>query len=211
MSRCRHFYPLEFSAAWRLEVKEADYPPFDLRAMFGNDAPLEIEIGHGKGTFLLEAALAMKDTNFLALEWSSGRHLYTAERVAKRNLGNVRLVRGDANLLFEKQIPAGSARTVHIYFPDPYWKKKHLKRKLINKPFLALLARVLKPGGRVLLKGDVAERFAEIRETFMVDAGFRPVSSEEAFAPYPVVVSSFERKATIAGRHVECAAYERIG
>jgi tRNA (guanine-N7-)-methyltransferase len=177
--------------------------------MFGNDRRVEVEIGHGKGAFLVEAAAALPNTNFVGLEWSNGRHIFAAERMAKRSYANVRLLRCDAVEVFATQVPAASVHAIHIYFPDPYWKRKHLKRRLVTAEFLSTLARALVPGGVVLTKSDVAERFAVTKQTFAASAEFRPIDWEVAAADYPQVVSNFERKAQIAGRHVECAAYSR--
>jgi tRNA (guanine-N7-)-methyltransferase len=208
MTRCKHDKPLEFSAPWRV-AWDRNGPPLDFRALFGNDHEVEIEIGHGKGSFLIEAAAALPNTNFVGMEWSNGRHIFAAERMAKRNYSNVRLLRCDAVEVLAKQLAPRSVRAIHIYFPDPYWKRKHLKRRLVTPEFVTSLASALPPGGLVLTKSDVAERFAVTKETFAASADFLPTPWEEAAARYPQVVSNFERKAQIAGRHVECASYVR--
>lgn len=212
MTRCRPKKEPGFSAAWRLgeEDAPADPAPLDFEALFGNDRPVEIEIGHGKGSFLVEAAAMLPEVNFLGLEWSNKAHLFAAERIAKRNLQNVRFLRADAHEVFAKRIPAGSVRAVHIYFPDPYWKRRHLKRRLVTPEFAASIARALAPRGLVLSKSDVPERFAVLVQTLAEDAHFRATNWETAAARYPAVVSNFERKAGLAGRHVECAAFERL-
>jgi len=208
MTRCRPNKPPEFSAAWRSKHEDGD-PPFDFAALFGSNAPVEIEIGHGKGSFLVEASGLLPHTNFLGLEWSNKAHLFAAERIAKRNFGNVRFLRGDAQEIFATRIPKGSVRAIHIYFPDPYWKRRHLKRRLVTPEFALSIANALTPGGRVLTKSDVPERFAVLTETIAECAEFRPIAWDDAAVGYPPVVSNFERKAHLAGRPVECAAFER--
>lgn len=209
MTRCRPKKEPQFSVAWRLP-DAPDSPPLDFSAIFRNERPVEIEIGHGKGSFLVEAAALSPDANFLGLEWSNKAHLFTAERIAKRNYPNVRLLRADAHEVFAKRIPENSLFAVHIYFPDPYWKRRHLKRRLVTPEFAESIARALIPGGIVLSKSDVPERFAVLTRTFSDCAHFRALSWETAAARYPRVVSNFERKAILAGRHVECAAFQRI-
>lgn len=208
MTRCRHEKPLEFSAAWRQRVDRGD-PPLDLATLFPLRQPLEIEIGHGKGSFLIDAAMARKDRDFLGFEWSSGRHIFAGERIAKRNLPNVRLIQGDASEILREQIPARCAVAVHLYFPDPYWKKKHFKRRIISPEFLETLLRVLAPGGSFFLKSDVVERFDAMVLAIGQRGEFERVDFDSAYSAYPPVVSNFERKALAAGRPIGRAAYRR--
>ena len=118
MTHGRHHHPLEFSQHWRLTLEPGD-PPLDWPTLFGNDRPVEVEIGHGKGAFLVDAAVAHPEHNFIGIEWASMRHVYTSERVAKRGLENVRLIRGDAASIFREQIPASSIAIVFSKRPPP--------------------------------------------------------------------------------------------
>lgn len=208
MTRCRHEKPLEFSAAWRHRVERGD-PPLDLSLFFPQRQPLEIEIGHGKGSFLIEAARARADHDFLAIEWSNGRHIFTGERVAKRNLPNVKLLQGDASEILREQLPAQCAVAVHLYFPDPYWKKKHFKRRIITPEFLETLLRVLVPGGHFFMKSDVPERFDSMVQSIAQRPELERIDFDRAYSPYPAVVSNFEQKALVAGRPIGRAAYRR--
>jgi len=205
--RIRH--PHEFSAPWRIEV-DRDQPVPSLADTFGNDRPIEIEIGHGHGTFLLAVAEARPLCNFLGVEWAKGRHFYAAERVAKRALPNVRLLRRDAAELLEKQIPAGTISAIHLYYPDPYWKRKQFGRRLVTASFVATVADVLAVGGRLLLKSDVPDRFDAMLELFAAEPRFRPRPWGEIAGGEPDAVSNFELKAVEAGHPLNRAAFERM-
>src|SRR5262245_33057067 len=91
--------------------------------IFGNDRPVEIEVGSGKGAFLLAAAATNPGTNYLGIEIDRALQLYVATRLAKRGLRNARVAGTDARRFFHERIPAASVRAVHVYFPDPWWKK----------------------------------------------------------------------------------------
>ena len=101
--------------------------------IFGNDHPVELEVGSGKGLFLANAATANPGHNFLGIELARKYARRAAERVAKRNLANVRVVAGDARLFLARYVPPASLRTVHVYFPDPWWKARHKKRRVFGR------------------------------------------------------------------------------
>lgn len=209
MVRGRIRHPHEFSAPWRIEVDREQSVP-TLADVFGNDRPIEIEIGHGHGTFLLAVAEARPSVNFLGVEWAKGRHFYAAERVAKRELPNVRLLRRDAAELLSKQIPAGSVSTIHLYYPDPYWKRKQFGRRLVTAPFVSSVADVLAVGGRLLLKSDVPDRFEAMSALFGSEPRFRSREWDEIAGDEPEAVSNFELKAVEAGHTLGRAAFERL-
>lgn len=135
--------------------------PMDLSGIFGRSAPVEIEIGFGKGRFLLAAAAHWPDTNWLGIEYAGPCVQLVAERAAKRGLRNIRLIRADAALTVE-DLPDSSIRACHIYFPDPWPKKRHRKRRLIKQPFVERLFRTIAPGGWLHLATDFEDYFAEI-------------------------------------------------
>jgi tRNA (guanine-N7-)-methyltransferase len=131
----------------------------DWKVVFGNHHPTEIEIGFGKGLFILENAIARKETNFVGIEISRKYQLFTATRIAKRDLTNVRLAKADARSFLSEHVPAGSVAAIHAYFPDPWWKKRHLKRRLFTPEFVQQCERVLCKGGSLLVATDVQEYF----------------------------------------------------
>jgi tRNA (guanine-N7-)-methyltransferase len=128
-------------------------------SLFGRRAPLEIELGSGKGLFLASAAAANPATDYLGLEVARKYAEFAAARLAKRQLTNACIVHGDGLRVFRERVPAGSLAAVHVYFPDPWWKARHRKRRVMNAAFLADVQRTLEPGGRLHFWTDVEEYF----------------------------------------------------
>ena len=128
--------------------------PFDAVAAFGRRAPLEVEIGTGKARFLLEAARRQAAHDFLGIELSLSYYRICRERIGRSGAGNVRIVRADGRRFVEAALPASSVHTFHIYFPDPWPKKRQKKRRLLDGVFLEILARRLEPGGLVRIATD---------------------------------------------------------
>jgi tRNA (guanine-N7-)-methyltransferase len=140
--------------------EQRELPPgLDPRTLFERSAPLEIEVGSGKGLFLTAAARANPERNFLGIEIAVKYARHTAARLAKQQSTNAMMICGDALAIFRASIPADSLAAVHVYFPDPWWKKRHKKRRVLNEPFLKDVHRVLVPGGRLHFWTDVEEYF----------------------------------------------------
>ena len=133
--------------------------PFDAAAMFGRDAPLEIEVGSGKGMFLADAAVAVPDRNFLGIEVSKKYARFAAAQLTNVDATNARMIHGDGLKLFQEFIPDGTAAAVHVYFPDPWWKRRHRKRRVMNDHLVRDIQRVLQPGGKLHFWTDVKEYF----------------------------------------------------
>jgi len=126
---------------------------------FGNDQPVELDIGCGRGLFLFNAALTTPHINFVGLEIDYREGRRTATRLMKQDLPNARVIGGDCRILLTEMIMPGSVHAAHVYFPDPWWKKRHHKRRLFNDEFTLMLARILRPGGLVNHWTDVADYF----------------------------------------------------
>jgi len=137
-----------------LNPRETGFDPLDFNAIFGNDHPVVLEIGSGKGRFLIASAMEQPDVNFVGIEKSLHYHRVIAERVAKRNLTNVRLINHDAFVVMQKMIPDASIAEIHIYFPDPWPRKREQKRRIIRPDALAEMRRVLAAGGRGIYVTD---------------------------------------------------------
>ena len=135
----------------------------DLREAFAREAPIELEIGIGKGTFLLRRAQAHPERNFLGIEWANQFYRYAADRLARWGLTNVRVLRTDAKHFVIHRLAPACLVAIHIYHPDPWPKKRHQKRRLIQKDFVDAAVRVLAPGGRLAIQTDHAEYFEQIR------------------------------------------------
>jgi tRNA (guanine-N7-)-methyltransferase len=128
--------------------------------------PLEIEIGCGKGTFILEQARRDPQTNFLGIEWAREFYLYAADRVRRAGLTNVRMLRADATEFLRWRCPDELARVIHLYFSDPWPKKKHHKNRVVQDRFLGEAWRVLAPGGELRIVTDHDELWDWDQEHF---------------------------------------------
>jgi len=133
--------------------------PWSVVELFGREAPLEIEVGSGKGLFLRNAASNCPERNFLGIEVSLKYARFTAARLAKRGITNALAVHGDGLRVFRELVPADSLAAVHVYFPDPWWKARHHKRRVLNEAFLKDVLRTLQPEGRLHFWTDVREYF----------------------------------------------------
>lgn len=132
---------------------------WDPDRFFANPAPLEIEVGSGKGLFIANAAQQFPDRNFLGIEIAQRYARSCAARLARAAVTNAMMFSGDAQPLFRQKIPDHSVHGVHVYFPDPWWKKRHHKRRIMNESFLTDVVRVLVPDGRLHFWTDVKEYF----------------------------------------------------
>lgn len=135
---------------------------FDWSEFFGNDHPVEIDVGSGRGLFLVHSAEANPDINYLGIEIDYREGRRAARRLKKRNFPNARVIGGDARLAFINHVDPGSVSAVHVYFPDPWWKKKHKKRRVFTDEFADLAAEVLKQNGHLHSWTDVKEYFGVI-------------------------------------------------
>ncbi len=128
----------------------------------------EIEIGCGKGTFILETARANPQVNFLGIEWAREFYLYCADRVRRAQLSNVRMLRTDAGEFLRWRCESGVVQVIHLYFSDPWPKTKHHKNRVIQHRFLAEAWRVLAPGGELRVVTDHDELWAWDQEHFQI-------------------------------------------
>ncbi|CAN5392421.1 tRNA (guanosine(46)-N7)-methyltransferase TrmB [soil metagenome] len=177
--------------------------PLEWRALFGNDHPIELEIGSGKGTFLTEQAKTRTDTNFLGIEWANWFYRYASDRLRRNGCANARMVRAEAGFFLLEYVPAGSVSVLHIYFPDPWPKARHNRRRLIQPRFLPIAHRALTLCGRLQIVTDHKDYWEENIEPAMRGAGgfdivdyVRPGSANEG----EFVGTNFERKYRREGR-----------
>jgi tRNA (guanine-N7-)-methyltransferase len=136
--------------------------PFDAALVFGRRAPLEIEIGSGKARFLLEAARRAPAHDFLGIELALAYYRICRDRVARAAFSNVRILRADGRRFAERALAAGSVRAFHVYFPDPWPKKRQRKRRLLDGVGLEILSTRLEPGGLLRVVTDHADYAAAI-------------------------------------------------
>jgi tRNA (guanine-N7-)-methyltransferase len=138
--------------------------PWEAAAIFGRAAPLVVEVGSGKGLFMRSAAATEPAMNFLGIEIVEKYAKFSAAALVKRNLANGVMVGGDALRIFRELLPAASLEAVHVYFPDPWWKKRHRKRRVMNEGFLQNVERALMPGKSLHFWTDVEEYFTTTLE-----------------------------------------------
>jgi tRNA (guanine-N7-)-methyltransferase len=202
--------PLEELAPYLLDVPDPP-APLDWRHVFGNDHPVELEVGFGKGLFLVTAATACPEVNFVGLEIVRKYQLFAAARLAKRALANVRLVKADVRPFLRDCVLAGSLQALHVYFPDPWWKKRHLKRRVFTPEFAAQCVRTLRPGGRLHVITDVEEYFGVMTELVAEHAALRPLPLPDPREPAHDLdyLTNFERKFRKEGRPIYRRDYER--
>jgi tRNA (guanine-N7-)-methyltransferase len=138
--------------------------PLNWAEVFGNAHPVEMEIGMGKGTFLVEQAKARPDVNFFGVEYARWFWRYASDRLRRNGCNNARTVRAEANFFLNEFVPDASLAVLHIYFPDPWPKKRHHKRRLIQAPFMKQVLRVLMSGGRLQVVTDHQDYYEQIEQ-----------------------------------------------
>lgn len=149
--------------------------PLDWKTFFGNENPVEIDVGCGRGLFLVNASLAHPQTNYLGIELDYKEGRRAARRLWKRSQPNARVLGGDARVALSKFIKRGSVAGVHVYFPDPWWKRKHKRRRLFTDEFVDLAEAVLETGGLLHSWTDVEDYFGVIRALMDHHAAFEPL------------------------------------
>ena len=178
----------------------------DLASMFPQAQPLEVELGSGDGSFLADYAKLHPDRNFIGVERLLGRLRKLDRKALRAGLANFRGLRIESAYFLEYLLPPRSASALHIYFPDPWPKRKHRKNRLINERFTQIAAQALLPGGFVWLRTDDADYFNQMVTSFATNSSFRLV---ETPADLAAVVTDFERNFLARGVATLRAAYAR--
>lgn len=155
-------HPLWGKASWRRTRLPADTPAFD--SLFESRGPLEVEIGCGRGDFLNARAARNPARNFLGVETQPNRVKVSRAKTAQNELGNIYFLNTDARLLFNEYLPEASVSMIHVYFPDPWPKTRHFKRRLLNADFFRAVDRVLCPQAVIHLATDHEDYFEFIQE-----------------------------------------------
>ena len=189
-------------------VDELCAAPWDPAVLFGRTAPLEVEVGSGKGLFLQNASLGTPERDYLGVELAFRYARFTAARLAKRSLSNAVAVQGDALKLFREWIPNDALAAVHVYFPDPWWKARHHKRRVMNEGFLADVVRTLQSGGRLHFWTDVREYFVQSLELIARTTLVGPLEVPERPAEHDLDFRThFERRTRLHGEAVYRAEF----
>lgn len=163
----------------------------DCRLLFGDARPVEVELGSGDGGFLMAYAALWPDRGFVGIERLRGRLRKLDRKGRRAGLVNIRGLRIEAGYALEYLLPLGGVRALHVYFPDPWPKRRHAERRLVRARFPALAAQVLVPGGHVYLRTDDRSYYQQMQDVFAASAVFEPMETPAELA---AVVTDFERE-----------------
>ncbi len=179
--------------------------PIPLNRIFLRPQPVEVDLGCGDGGFLLKYAALHPERNFIGVERLLGRLKKLDRKGRRAGLTNIRGVRIECGYFVRYLLPPSSIHALHIYFPDPWPKKKHKKHRLINETFPTAAARVLVPSGRVYIRTDHGEYFQQILEVFGADRRFVPVETPQELLAVP---TDFQLEFESKGLPIHYAAFE---
>ncbi|MCP4901973.1 MAG: tRNA (guanosine(46)-N7)-methyltransferase TrmB [bacterium] len=183
--------------------------PLDWDELFSRKAPVDIEIGSGKGAFLLDLAIRQPDHNYLAVERAPKYHNLTCQRAGRRGVTNVRLLQTTAEDLLNRLVRPETVERLFVLFPDPWPKKRHHKRRFFTPENVATLSSVLVPGGLLYVKSDHPEYSDVIEASLRTCADLEPIDTTEAFQDLPL--TGFERKYIVEGRMIRAFALKKRG
>ena len=180
-------------------------PMLDWWKVFGNDRPVEVELGIGKGRFLIDAAERMAEVNFVGVEWAAKYLRIARYRAERRNLDNMRFVRTDAREFVEFFVATESVQAYHIYFPDPWPKKRHHKRRLFDEDFVREVERTLDWEGCLWLATDFVEYFEVMLESLETSRHLKEVDREWVGAR-----TNYEQKYLAQGKPIHRLVLQKI-
>jgi tRNA (guanine-N7-)-methyltransferase len=190
---------------------EALPDPCDPADLFAVSAPIELEVGSGKGLFLASASAAAAERNFLGVEIALGYARLCAGKLAAASRPNAKVIHGDAGFLVRSLLPDACLAGMHVYFPDPWWKARHRKRRVLSEGFLVHGGRTLAPGAVLHVWTDVEEYFVEAMAAARATGLFADPREEHPTEPAHDLDyrTHFERRTRLAGMPVWRAALER--
>jgi tRNA (guanine-N7-)-methyltransferase len=183
--------------------------PGDFTAAFGRAAPRVLEIGFGMGDATAAIAQALPDTDFIGVEVHTPGVGALLKQIGERGLTNLRVIQHDAVEVLQQMVPPDTLAGIHIFFPDPWHKKKHHKRRLLQPGFVQLLASRLAPGGYLHCATDWAPYAQQILEVLSGEPALH--NSAEAYAPRPAYrpLTKFERRGLKLGHSVWDLVFRR--
>jgi len=179
----------------------------DVSALFATQQSIEIELGAGDGSFLVQWAGTNPHTNFLGVERLLGRLRKIDRKTRRLGLTNVRVLRLEAAYFAEYVLPPAIVSAFHVYFPDPWPKRKHRQHRLLNERFTEVLRAALVDDGVVYLRTDDSDYFSQMTAVFGANPSFEPIATPERLA---AVLTDFEREFNADGIPTNRAAYRRI-
>ncbi len=182
-----------------------------VQELFGNSAALELEIGTGKGGFLLQRAQAHPERNFLGIEWANQYFRAAADRMARWGVQNVRLVRADAKGVVCRCLAEASLSALHVYHPDPWPKKRHHKRRLFDAGFVDAAVAALADGARWSIQTDHREYYEVIHELLRTRGALEETlrACDNGTGGPQTVETNYQIKYRRAGRPIHRLDYRR--
>jgi tRNA (guanine-N7-)-methyltransferase len=188
----------------RISLTDFSTPPPTWREIFGNTNPVEVEIGPGQGAFLLALARNYPERNFFGVELSKRRAFRLARLIERDGPANIIVIHADITCLARTMFWPESVTAYHLYFPDPWWKPRHHKRRLFREDFAGALTRTLMPGGTMFLASDVQEYFVEIVRQFAAIPLLTqfPWERDHVTKKGKPISTDFERKYRSTGRPI---------
>ena len=185
--------------------------PCTAETLFGRAAALEVENGSGKGLFLRNAAADRPAVDFLGIEVARKYAEFAAASLVKAGLTNALMVNGDGLRVFQELIPDGSLAAVHVYFPDPWWKKRHRRRRVMRESFLHDIQRTLQPGGSLHFWTVVEEYFQTSLELLVAHTTLLgPLPVPETPAEHDMAYRThFERRVRLASEPVYRSEFKK--
>ena len=188
----------------RISLTDFSTPPPTWAEIFDNTNPVEVEIGPGKGAFLLALARNHPERNFFGVEFTKRRAFRLASLIERDGPTNALVIHADITCLVQTMIWPASIAAYHLYFPDPWWKPRHHRRRLFRDDFAVALTRTLTPGGIIFLASDVQEYFAEIVRQFATIPQLIqfPWERDQVTRKGKPILTDFERKYREEGRPI---------
>lgn len=201
-----------FAEHWpRYGLDASDALRLDARALFGDDRDLNLEIGFGNGESLVQMAQAAPDAGYIGIEVHRPGVGHALLAAAAAGLDNLRLIRHDAVAILRDHVADGTLARVQIYFPDPWPKARHHKRRIVQKPFTDLIWRKLRAGGEIHCATDWAEYAEWMRDVFASDDKWQNLGGADGYAPRPDwrPQTKFERRGERLGHGVWDLRYRK--
>ena len=172
--------------------------------IFGNNDPVAVEIGPGRGEFLEAVSIEQPDWNFFAIEQDAARANLVRKRIEGKNLTNARIVRSSAEYVLSL-LPEACVDAYHIQFPDPWWKRRHHRRRLMKAELVTELHRTLRSGAGIHFLTDVEEYFHLATELLAANPGLEEIATK----PEVLTTTSFARKAGEHGWQIHAATFRK--
>lgn len=200
-----------FQELWPQYGLTLDQQPLRFASIFHREAPITLEIGFGNGEALAQIAARHPEEDFLGVEVHTPGVGHLMLRLAEQESDNVRILQTDAMELLRQHLPQASLTRVQLYFPDPWHKRRHHKRRIVQQTFADLIQRALRPGGVIHMATDWEDYARQMMTVFTHHSGFRNQAGKGNFSPRPETrpMTKFEQRGQRLGHGVWDLLFER--